>query len=70
MTRSLLFLLLVLFQVIDGAGFEVDPLTTFLRDEYGRNVFFHGMNVVYKEFPYLPSTETFNPHDSLANQDF
>ena len=28
--------------------YQVDPSTSFLQDDYGRNVFIHGMNSVYK----------------------
>ena len=35
-----------------------------------RQVLFHGVNVVYKVDPYLPSTEgAFDAHDSLNDQD-
>ena len=29
-------------------AYQVDPSTSFLQDDYGRNVFIHGMNSVYK----------------------
>ena len=38
-------------------------------DEDGRSVLFHGVNVVYKVAPYIPSTEDFDPFDSLNDED-
>jgi len=29
-------------------GLQADPITTYLTDDSGRYVFFHGVNVVYK----------------------
>ena len=45
---------------------HVDTRTSFLQEENGRYVFMHGMNSVYKEFPYHPRTDAFNPEDSLC----
>jgi len=38
------------------AQIKVDPTTRSLRDETGRQIMFHGVNVVYKEPPYIPDT--------------
>ena len=38
-------------------------------DEDGRSVLFHGVNVVYKVPPYIPSTEDFDPFESLNDED-
>ena len=38
-------------------------------DEYGRQVLLHGVNIVYKVEPYLPTTDTFDSERSLTDQD-
>jgi len=46
----------------------VDPKTRSIRDPEGRHIIFHGVNVVYKEPPYLPTYESgdkFDKDDSL-----
>jgi endoglycosylceramidase len=40
-----------------------------LVDEYGRNILFHGVNVVYKVSPYIPSDGEFDINDSLNADD-
>ena len=40
-----------------------------LLDSYGRGVVYHGVNVAYKVPPYLPSTTTYSPQDSLSSED-
>lgn len=53
--KSLLSILVVCLLVarIDGS-LSVDPVTNILKDEYNRFRVMHGVNVVYKEFPYYP----------------
>ena len=38
-------------------------------DAEGRSVLFHGVNVVYKVDPYIPSTGDFDPQNSLNDED-
>ena len=38
-------------------------------DVDGRTVLFHGVNVVYKVPPYIPSNGAFDPSDSLNDED-
>lgn len=45
----------------------VDPSTRSIRDQFGRNVIFHGVNVVYKIPPYIPSQEEFDAQFSLTD---
>jgi endoglycosylceramidase len=47
----------------------VNPQTMSLVDEYGRNVLLHGVNVVYKIAPYIPSDGEFDIGDSLNSED-
>ena len=52
-----------------SAKISVDPSTRFFVDEHGRTVLFHGVNVVYKTAPYIPSTGDFDHNDSLNDGD-
>ncbi|GBB83878.1 hypothetical protein RclHR1_10540004 [Rhizophagus clarus] len=38
-------------------------------DEFGRQRFFRGLNVVYKGFPYYPKIDAFDPVTSFAEED-
>ena len=40
-----------------------------MRDEFGSHMIFHGVNVVYKAFPYIPDLDTFHPQESLTERD-
>lgn len=47
----------------------VDPATEVLRDAQGRQILFHGVNVVYKEHPYIPAfgrDDEFDDQESLV----
>jgi endoglycosylceramidase len=48
---------------------SVDTENRVLTDEHGRQVLFHGVNVVPKVPPYLPLTEDFDPQKSLTQED-
>jgi hypothetical protein len=47
----------------------MDPKTRMMRDADGAAVIFHGVNVVYKVDPYIPSDGDFDPQDSLNDKD-
>lgn len=51
------------------AKIKVNPQTRQLVDESGRSVIFHGVNVVYKQDPYIPSQGSFDPENSLNDED-
>lgn len=38
-------------------------------DEYNREIIFHGVNAVYKVFPWVPQTEGFDAENSLSDID-
>jgi hypothetical protein len=38
-----------------------------LRDVHKRSVIYHGVNIVYKVDPYLPSSDKFDPETSLTD---
>lgn len=47
------------------ARISVDPKTRQFVDENNRAVLFHGVNVVYKMDPFIPSQGEFDPENSL-----
>ena len=51
------------------AKIAINSDSRMLVDEFGRSVIFHGVNVVYKVDPYLPSQGEFSPEDSLNDED-
>jgi len=51
------------------AKIAVNPDTRQLVDDAGRAVVFHGVNVVYKVAPYIPSQGEFEPQLSLNDED-
>eukprot|EP01133_Synstelium_polycarpum_P009145 gene9145-10729_t len=54
---------------VASAIISVDVNTQNLVDEVGRVRIFHGVNVVYKIFPWHPSTDGFDPVTSLVAED-
>lgn len=48
---------------------SVHPVTQRLVDEHFREVFFHGVNVVVKGFPWIPVTDHFDPETSFSTKD-
>ncbi|GMH58525.1 hypothetical protein TrLO_g832 [Triparma laevis f. longispina] len=67
---KLLFLLLSLPSILSAPSpIKVDPETNHFVDSYGRQRFFHGVNAVYKEEPYHPSTGEWNAEESMNSQD-
>ena len=47
------------------ARITINPSTRQFEDETGRSIIFHGVNVVYKIDPYIPSSGDFDPENSL-----
>mmetsp|Transcript_28691 Transcript_28691/g.51076 ORF Transcript_28691/g.51076 Transcript_28691/m.51076 type:complete len:527 (-) Transcript_28691:326-1906(-) len=52
-----------------ASAFKVNPETTYFVDDSGRFTLFHGVNVVVKVPPYLPTTDKFDPQMSLSATD-
>ena len=48
---------------------QIDPATGSWVDTHGRVRVFHGVNVVYKEPPWLPTNDTFDTQNSLVAED-
>lgn len=54
----------------DGvACLQVNPATNRIIDSYGRERYFHGVNVVMKGPPWLPATDKFDPIMSFVEED-
>lgn len=63
-------ILLLAIVALSQAVLSVDTLANVIRDEHNRIRVYHGVNVVYKEFPYHPSRNGFDPDGSLVSEDF
>jgi len=48
---------------------SVNPSTRLLENEDGETVILHGVNAVYKVFPYIPTIGEFDPELSLNDYD-
>lgn len=47
----------------------IDGDRRIFRDANHAHIIFHGVNIVYKQDPYLPDTEHYSPNDSLTEED-
>jgi hypothetical protein len=52
---ALLGLILAL-QLILTLTLKVNPTTSLFTDQYNRSLIFHGVNTVYKTYPFYPDT--------------
>ena len=48
---------------------HTNPESQRLVDEWNREVYFHGVNVVVKGRPWIPETDHFNVHNSFSDKD-
>ncbi|XP_064387797.1 endoglycoceramidase-like [Halichondria panicea] len=53
----------------DDCCFSINKTSRQFMDTYGRARIFHGVNIVYKRFPYHPINATFDPQLSLSSED-
>lgn len=69
--QKVLPLVLALLGIVYAQSGEitVNPETRFMVDEYNRTVILHGVNIVYKMDPYIPSSGDFDPQLSLNDAD-
>lgn len=71
MKIALVLVLVVVVACLSG-GFSkilVDPISHRFVDEFGRTRIFHGVNSVYKVFPWYPQTTGFDAKSSLSDID-
>lgn len=66
--KILLTILSILFINI-STKFTIDPISLTLKDKFNRSTIFHGVNVVVKAAPYLPTNNSFDPLNSLNLDD-
>ena len=52
-----------------ASAISINPDTRMFVDAEGRSVLFHGVNIVYKVDPYIPSIGDFDPDNSLNDED-
>ena len=66
----LFFILLIFFLQSSFSKVKVNTTSRFLYDEYGRTRFYHGVNAIYKIFPFIPISTGFDKENSLSDEDF
>lgn len=66
MKKGYQLLALLLMTILATCFLSVDPTSSLLQDEHHRTRVMHGLNVVYKEFPFYPNRTVFNTNDSLV----
>lgn len=70
MRTAILFFILITFCLSENLFISVDPKTQHYVDTLGRVRLFHGVNVVYKPFPYVPPITTgFDANNSFSEID-
>jgi endoglycosylceramidase len=62
-------LLLILISCVVSETIRVDIQNSLLKDSNGRYRFYHGVNAVYKIFPFYPITDHFDSNNSLCEED-
>lgn len=59
---------LALCGIVCASSVQQNPLKApLLRDVHKRSVIYHGVNIVYKVDPYIPSSDKFDPETSLTD---
>jgi len=58
----------ILFGVISST-IKIDTDTYHFQDDIGRDVIFHGVNIVYKMPPYVPDPTNFDIDLSMTDED-
>lgn len=67
--KILLLPLLLTILIWSAASLKVDPESTLFIDQYNRTRIYHGVNTVFKTFPFYPDTEVFSANYSLIDLD-
>lgn len=60
---------LVILLTLPTSTLKVDSNTSLFVDQYGRYAIYHGVNVVFKTYPFYPDLEHFNTNFSLTDHD-
>lgn len=48
---------------------KVNSQSRLMEDQHRRSILFHGVNVVYKVYPYIPQQDVFDGQLSLTDKD-
>ena len=48
--------LVIVLQVTLTFGIKVNPSSSLFTDQYNRSLIFHGVNAVFKTYPFYPDT--------------
>lgn len=67
---NLLSSLLLLLTFCLSCSIRVNPNNSMFVDQYNRYTVYHGVNTVYKIYPFHPDLNTFNTNYSLTDHDF
>ena len=66
---SIILLLLVSGVVVLSGAVRVDSNNSLFVDQFGRYRIYHGVNAVYKTFPFHPNLVEFSSNYSLTDHD-
>ena len=69
MTNSKFYIISLLVSTIMASSMVTIDQDRQFRDANGRHILFHGVNVVYKEAPFIPNREEFSIDASLNDED-
>ena len=61
--------LLVATPLLCSSNFKVDTFSRHITDQTGAARVFHGANVAFKPYPYLPSSDPSDPANSFTSND-
>eukprot|EP01125_Pyxidicula_operculata_P015605 TRINITY_DN5320_c0_g1_i1.p1 TRINITY_DN5320_c0_g1~~TRINITY_DN5320_c0_g1_i1.p1 ORF type:complete len:517 (-),score=117.21 TRINITY_DN5320_c0_g1_i1:100-1650(-) len=64
-----IFIVTAQFLNVHCVSIHIDPQTNLMMDDSGRVRIYHGVNAVYKIFPYYPNKDGFDPQYSLVEED-
>ncbi len=67
--KILISLLLLATLAYSQTEVQVESKSRSFKDSFGRQVIFHGVNMVPKVAPYLPTNNGFTVEDSLTDKD-
>ena len=70
-SKSLFQILIILsvLVILISSKFKINPNDRMFKDENNRSIIFHGVNIVVKLPPYLPTEDKFDPFFSLNSID-
>ena len=67
--KSIQICILLISIAVLSASIKVDTNNTLFLDQYNRYTVFHGVNAIYKVFPFHPVLDKFDSNSSLSDMD-